>query len=739
MPRLAQSAPDQTHTRPSSRAWLLLVLALGVLGVGWRVLDGGSEAALASPNWTEMNAVPGVSSFPEYSDRWRIGFGCARENGYVTEYDVSQLCAGWYHDWGVLRDPPRPDGIEYVQTIRVSSSHFDLDNPQSYGWTGLRDTILANPGSVWVIGNEPDGLAPGACDRRTPEEYAEVYHTFYQYIKGVDATAQVANGSIIQATPVRIQWLNYVWDAYQSQYGEDMPVDVWTMHNQIVKEAPSQGADIPLGCDEELGMDYGVQDNDNMTIFVDHVVRMRQWMKDHGQRTKPLYLTEYGVLQPVHEGFTQDRVNEFLNASFTYMMYATDSSLGMPADSNRLVQRWNWFALNVPIGRLGQEGAWNGTLFDPDTAEITEVGRNFARWACPEPHPTPTSTAIPLPAHVVREAEHGSTYGEMTRDEIQSASDCRYVYVPSGALNSEDPAVEYNVYIPDTGDYYVWGRGWGIDYDNRRFHINVDGMGWQDEYTRWYFGVGGWNWQRVTDDLGAPKAYSLNGRRWHSIEIGPIGGGLQRLDMVVVAPADYDPSSDSSIRQVCNPTPTATRTTTPTRTPSPTPTVTRTPMPSGPGKIGGGVTFQGRGNPPSSRWVTDLTVAVYLPGDSAPAYSFEVTCDNEGEFEVPTGILPGTYDVGVRNLHSLRNVRRSISISENTPYQAMGELVEGDTNNSKRVDILDFALLAGVYSARAGDPEFDERADLNDDGIINILDFTMLAGNYALEGDILLN
>ena len=30
---------------------------------------------------------------------------------------------------------------------------------------------------------------------------------------------------------------------------------------------------------------------------------MRQWMADHGQRDKPLWITEYGILMPEEYGF----------------------------------------------------------------------------------------------------------------------------------------------------------------------------------------------------------------------------------------------------------------------------------------------------------------------------------------------------------------------------------------------------------------------------------------------------
>ena len=734
----AALSPAHKETHPS----LVGKFVVGVLCLAWlaSLAVQANDASLlhaaqvAPQSSSERMAASSqrLSSFlayPEYSDRWRIGFGCARDQGYVTEYDVAQLCAGWYHDWGTLRNPPCPDGLEYIQHVRVAEKHFDLDHPWTYGWDSLQRKIEDNPGAIWVIGNEPDGRAPDACDSRFPAEYAQIYKIFYDFIKGVDPTAKLANGPIIQGTPVRMQWLTQMWDYYKSQYGTNMPVDVWTMHNQIVKERPSEGADIPLGCDPELGRNYGVQDNDNMDLFIDHTERMRQWMKNRGQRSKPLYLTEYGVLQPQFEGFTEDRIAEYLNASFTYLLYATDSSIGMQGDSNRLVQRWAWFALNVPEGRLGQQGAWNGTLFDPETHEITEVGRVFSLWACAETHPTPTPDTTPYPSIIVREAEHGSTHGSMARGETNSASDCRYVHIPPvGLSTTEDDDVTFNVYIPDTGEYALWGRGRGIDYANKSFSLQVSNYNPE----AWYFGVGGWNWQKAPTD-----SYDLEGRRWHTITIGPRVGGRARLDLLVItSDLGYDPRHDPDIIAVCNPTPTKTPTPQDTPTRTATPTVTRTPMPPGPGRISGNVAFQGRGTPPAASWVGPLFVSAHLPGDPIPAYQFNADSDEEGSFLVPSGVLPGRYDVGVRDLHSLRNLRRRIWISDHTADLDMGTLIEGDADGNGEIGILDFSMLAAAFGSARGDAGWDERADFNNDGAVTVYDFSLLASNYGQQGDV---
>jgi hypothetical protein len=471
-------------------------------------------------------------------------------------------------------------------------------------------------------------------------------------------------------------------------------------------------------------------------LFIEHIQRMRTWMKNHGQQDKPLIISEYGVLQPLYEGFTSDRINDYMMATFNYLLFAKDPTLGYPADENRLVQRWAWFSLNTPMGSNGGDGGWNGNLFDPATHQITSMGLNYAHIACSQTQPTPTPSTTPRSSFTVREAEDGSLDADITPvagqvgiGESASASGCRYV----------DQGVTFSVYVPSTGDYVIWGRTQGVDLSNKVFDVVATGQS-----AVWYVPIGSnWSWSRVSNYSPAvdPVVFHLEGGRWHTIHFG--ARGRPRLDMVVITTdRAYSPQNPgSSPIQICNPTPTATATITPTpsRTPTPTfsvtPTITRTPMPSGAGKIQGHVVFQGRGTPPASTWQNPLVVSAHLPGDPIPAYQFDVTSDQQGQFNVPTGLLPGTYDVGVRDTHSLRNLRSNVGVSANTPDLDMGTLLEGDTNLDNRINILDFSILASTYGNLAGSPGYDARADFNSDDRVNILDFSLLAANYGQQGD----
>jgi hypothetical protein len=129
-------------------------------------------------------------------------------------------------------------------------------------------------------------------------------------------------------------------------------------------------------------MMYNEDDHDNMIIFKQHIVAFRQWMKDHGQRNKPLLVTEYGVLFPDYLGYTEERVRTFMLATFDYFYGTTDDSLGYPGDCNRLVQAWAWYSLDDEYF----EG-WNSFshLFDPDTKVITSLGEAYGDYTAPLP------------------------------------------------------------------------------------------------------------------------------------------------------------------------------------------------------------------------------------------------------------------------------------------------------------------------------------------------------------------
>ena len=249
--------------------------------------------------------------------------------------------------------------------IRVQGASF---NP---GGRELESIIRENPGSLWLIGNEPDVIWQ---DNTAPADYARAYHEAYSLLKGTDPTCEVAIGGVSQVTPLRLQYLDMIIEAYQDLYGQMIPVDVWNVHNFILREErESWGVGIPPGISDDQGRLYEIHDHDDIETFREQIVAFRRWMKVHGEREKPLIVSEYGILMPADYGFPYEKVKKFMYASFDYFLTATDNSLGYAADGNRLVQRWAWYSLSDTVYSTGN-------LFDPETGHITPLGLAYASY-----------------------------------------------------------------------------------------------------------------------------------------------------------------------------------------------------------------------------------------------------------------------------------------------------------------------------------------------------------------------
>jgi hypothetical protein len=118
-----------------------------------------------------------------------------------------------------------------------------------------------------------------------------------------------------------------------------------------------------------------------LTIFQDHVRAMRQWMADHGQRNKPLIITEYGILFLESSGYDLNRVRTFFVNTANWLLTASDSNLGYPADDNHLVQRWMWYSLDD--NNFENAGNTVAALMDPATQQLRPMGQVFADLVTP--------------------------------------------------------------------------------------------------------------------------------------------------------------------------------------------------------------------------------------------------------------------------------------------------------------------------------------------------------------------
>jgi hypothetical protein len=379
--------PDRQVTNLMNRLWrsgasvMIAVLGLALLGSVWvvqarlddrpGVIEGRSSAAL------------GVN-YPNC----RFGVG-----GNTSAFSVTALNIGWSMDWGTQLNPPHPNGAEYIQvvTIKPATGGYVFNPPTST----LYAILDQNPGATWLIGNEPD--SPWQ-DNLWPETYAQAYHQLYYLIKQRDSSARVGAGNIVQPTPLRMQYLDRVLKAYQQNYAESLPADLWSIHSYILREidpadpeavphGPLEvwGANIPPGITATRGMLYTYSQQYDLTIFRQRLLDFRTWMRDRGYRDTPLYISEYGTLFPYVPYITppdyQDeygvdmneaRATAFMTGTFNVLRQSTDANVGYAADGNHLVQRWLWYSLS--------DKDLGGLLFDPTSHARRPIGDVFAAY-----------------------------------------------------------------------------------------------------------------------------------------------------------------------------------------------------------------------------------------------------------------------------------------------------------------------------------------------------------------------
>ncbi len=326
------------------------------------VAASGPTSSLLTPTAapTPVAQTQPASNLWEGLPRWGVGVPI----GPISRYNIVPLSLGWYLDWRTALDPVKAGGIEYAQMVRLSGGILRPDE------SDLARIARANPGSLWLIGNEPDVKWQ---DNVEPVMYARLYQRAYVAIKNGDPTARVAIGGVAQPTPLRLRYLDLVLEAYQQQNHQTMPVDVWNVHNFILREERgSWGVDIPPGLPDNTGKLYNVDDSGNLDVFRQQILDFRRWMAARGFRDRPLIVSEYGIPMPEDYGFPPDQVLTYIAGTFDYFLTATDSALGYPADNNRLVQRWCWYSLDdtmYPTGRL----------FDPETGALSETGKGWAQ------------------------------------------------------------------------------------------------------------------------------------------------------------------------------------------------------------------------------------------------------------------------------------------------------------------------------------------------------------------------
>lgn len=346
---------------------------------------------------TYTSYASGDFFFPPYtSDADRMGIAAPNTALYNPA-----LQAGWYYDWDANPNPPHPGSAEYARLIgfTVNTNACGLYKipasqrsqvVESITGTALIDNLRANPGALWLIGNEPDSIYN--CGPIIPELYAELYHEFYTFIKTYDPSARVAIAGIVQPSPLRLEYLDKVLNHYQLLYGQKLPTALWNIHDYAFREvAGSYGAGVPPGASSNVGWTYDLLQWMDVNLWVQNLRAMRQWMADRGERDKPLIITEFGQVVPdgyCWSGFcyTPQVSRDTLQASISRFLTETDALVGYPADGNRLVQFWAWYPL--------YDSYYGGDLVNTD-GSLTLAGTAFSQIATQ--HFVPRADLYPVP------------------------------------------------------------------------------------------------------------------------------------------------------------------------------------------------------------------------------------------------------------------------------------------------------------------------------------------------------
>jgi len=160
-----------------------LLLLLVLFQAAWPGPAGAQSSGTPPP-------LPGVCS---ESDR----FGVWHPRDGIETYDVGRLHLGWYTTFTVDANPSHPAGLNFVQLIRLSDDGPlpDAACSRCPTWNELRTIARLNPGSLWMVGNEPDRQ-----DYLGAPRYAQLYHDLYTFLKAEDPTCQVAIGGVVQPT-----------------------------------------------------------------------------------------------------------------------------------------------------------------------------------------------------------------------------------------------------------------------------------------------------------------------------------------------------------------------------------------------------------------------------------------------------------------------------------------------------------------------------------------------------------
>jgi hypothetical protein len=308
----------------------------------------------------------------------------------MDNYDMTLLGVDSYINWSIEPDFNEPNNYQHVKVIRTwgNDEQFEITK------TNLPSKLHLYPGTIWIIGNEPD-TTYDKQDNLTAEIYAKRFLELSSIIRNNDPSAFIGFAPIVQPSPVRIFYLELVLEKMEKLLeGTGLSIsstfDIWTIHAFLLDEIPGSGwgTGLPPGITLDM-LDENHQpmnldlftDTHSISLFENLIINFRGWVKENDLGNKPLWITEFGSLMPYYY-VPEIETIAYLNETFDFLISYKDLEIGYPADDYRLVQKWYWYSLNHPIEDMG------GSFYNLDNNFETATGRSFRQYEPESEHIT---------------------------------------------------------------------------------------------------------------------------------------------------------------------------------------------------------------------------------------------------------------------------------------------------------------------------------------------------------------
>jgi len=312
----------------------------------------------------------------------------------LTDFDYAKLGHfGWYSDQEAdYTGCPGSVRVNDYWTIKrvpllAKSGPPGADNPAARLCLDHSDWFSDQ--SVWQIGNRPgwDSYCSMGTNWNANDVnyYLDAYTTCRAQVKEQAANRncnfKVMTGAVVLGNPQRSNWsfLKRVMQTYYQKTGRPLPVDAFNVQIFIPSTV-----------------------TDSKAFIRDQITAFREWMSavplggsaTGNYRESELWITALGIS---NSDIDPTLAVDHLRQTVGWLTGSTpgdnvSSTLGMPADDNRLVQCWAWYALN-DYRNASHRGS---NLFMSDLS-ISLLGQAYAD-LIPQANPEPASLLLILSA-----------------------------------------------------------------------------------------------------------------------------------------------------------------------------------------------------------------------------------------------------------------------------------------------------------------------------------------------------